>query len=157
MLAKGHISYISCISKILKTAYSTRNGVSTKWKKHFLSQLREEMIHPAMIKAFRQLSTKATMCMQWFPCLNLPTSPMFLIFCYQKNLPPKCIPPPINSSKSILAKNNLWLKSYHGHRAYGPTAKKILLTLQVVSCTPEAMIQLTCFTLTWRALMYQHY
>ena len=41
---------------------------------------------------------------------------------------------------------------YHGHGVYGPTAQKILLTLQVDSCTSEAMIQLTCFMSTWRAL-----
>ena len=41
---------------------------------------------------------------------------------------------------------------YHGDRVYGPTAQKILLALQVDSCTPEAMIQLTCFMSTWRPL-----
>ena len=91
------------------------------------------------------------------PVPKLAHLPYVSHFLLAENLSPKCIPPAINRSKSIHVKNNLWLKAsktkfYHGHRVCGPTAKKILLVLQVVSCTPEAMIQLTCFMSTWRAL-----
>ena len=115
------------------------------------------MIHPAMIMVFRQLSTTATMCMQQFPCLILPTCPTFLIFCQQKTYLQSAFHHQLIGQSLYVSKITYDLRArktqfYHGHRVYGPTAQKILPTLQVDSCTPEAMIQLTCFMSTWRAL-----